>query len=131
MGEAAGFLNSELWKEFNTAYLKDEYKKEAKELGKVPKSRKATLLCDDFKNDDFNCPFELDNNRIIQHTLKNKNSIFSATNIQNDGEIDENNQLEEEINYDEEIDNYFECVGFDDNPAFKGGNILKNNSYNE
>jgi len=129
--EAAGFLNSELWKEFNTAYLKDDYKKEAKELGKVPKSRKATLLCDDFKHDDFNSPFELDNNRIIQHTLKNKNSIFSATNIQNDGEMDENNHLEEEINYDEEIDNYFECVGYDDNPAFKGGSILKNNSYNE
>jgi len=130
--EASGFLNSELWKEFNTAYLKDDYKKESKELGKVPKSRKATLLSNDFKHDDFNSPFELDNNRIIQHTLKTKNSIFSATNIQNDEEMDENNHLEEEINFDdEEINNYFECVGYDDNPAFKGGNILKNNSYNE
>lgn len=50
-GEAASFLGSDLWLEFSSCYINEEFEKDLKDLGRVPRSRKGTSFSDEFNSD--------------------------------------------------------------------------------
>lgn len=91
--EGACFLGSDLWKEFSECYINEEFEKDLKDLGKVPRSRKGTSFSDEFNQDGG---FDIDNQKIIDSIINKKTTFYSATNMGGMGEDDQNE--EDELN---------------------------------